>query len=248
MDIELLSNMIGELILDHDRINLPGVGSFVTEIVPAAFSDKGYTINPPYRKLSFVKEESEDVLLAQFYANMNSIDLSKAQKILGDFLAEMKKDLEETKNIDFPGLGKLKATRQNAFFFVADEDLNIYPDGFGLEPISLKTRGDVGKVALPDLDFAQGADTTEDSHARQTTLDEESAAGIAYAPDAPAEQTCAEEPAVKTSKRHPLATFLLVMAIIALVAFVSFIVLSRVAPELLDNILYSKEELEILKW
>ena len=53
MDIALLSEMVGELILDHDQIGLPGVGTFVAEVVPATFSDKGYTINPPYRKLSF---------------------------------------------------------------------------------------------------------------------------------------------------------------------------------------------------
>ena len=39
----------------------------------------------------------------------------------------------------FPGLGRLRATKENNLFFVADEDLDIYPDGFGLEPISLKT-------------------------------------------------------------------------------------------------------------
>ena len=39
----------------------------------------------------------------------------------------------------FPGLGRLRATKENNFFFVADEDLDIYPQGFGLEPISLKT-------------------------------------------------------------------------------------------------------------
>jgi outer membrane biosynthesis protein TonB len=39
----------------------------------------------------------------------------------------------------FPGLGRLRATKENNLFFVADEDLDIYPDGFALEPVSLKT-------------------------------------------------------------------------------------------------------------
>ena len=51
----------------------------------------------------------------------------------------MRHVLETRKSIVFPGLGKLRATRENYFFFVADEDLDIYPEGFGLEPISLKT-------------------------------------------------------------------------------------------------------------
>jgi len=47
--------------------------------------------------------------------------------------------LKVRKTIVFPGLGRLRATRENHFFFVADEDLDIYPAGFGLESLSLKT-------------------------------------------------------------------------------------------------------------
>ncbi|MBQ9548195.1 MAG: hypothetical protein IJV01_03430, partial [Bacteroidales bacterium] len=36
------------------------------------------------------------------------------------------------------GLGRLRATRQNNIFFITDEALDIYPEGFGLEPVSLK--------------------------------------------------------------------------------------------------------------
>ena len=41
MDIDLLSKMVKELILDNDRVVLPGLGSFVAEVVPSTFSDKG---------------------------------------------------------------------------------------------------------------------------------------------------------------------------------------------------------------
>ena len=41
MDIDLFSKMIKELILDSDRVVLPGLGCFVAEMVPATFSDKG---------------------------------------------------------------------------------------------------------------------------------------------------------------------------------------------------------------
>ena len=41
MDIDLLSKMVKELILDNDRVVLPGLGCFVAEMVPSTFSDKG---------------------------------------------------------------------------------------------------------------------------------------------------------------------------------------------------------------
>lgn len=132
--------MVKELILDKDEVSLPGVGTFVAEMVSSVFSDKGYTINPPYKRLSFrQKGTGDDSLLIGFYAKCNNLDIETASRIIREFLHEMRHVLETRKSIVFPGLGKLRATRENYFFFVADEDLDIYPEGFGLEPISLKT-------------------------------------------------------------------------------------------------------------
>ena len=139
MNIDLLSKMVRELILDHDRVTLPGLGTFVAELVPASFSDKGYTINPPYRRLSFRPSKEEDNLLANLYSKSNNVDEDVAQRIIADFVGEMKEVLQEKKVVVFPALGRLRATRENNFFFVSDEDIDIYPEGFGLAPVSLKT-------------------------------------------------------------------------------------------------------------
>lgn len=139
MDIDLLSKMVKELILDEDRVVLPGLGCFVAEIVPASFSDKGYTINPPYRRLYFRSRPDEGDGLTDFYAKTNNIEYEMAERILKDFLNELKTVLHTRKAVVFPGLGRLRATKENNLFFVADEDLDIYPEGFGLEPVSLKT-------------------------------------------------------------------------------------------------------------
>ena len=139
MDIDLLAKMVKEVVMDHDSVTLPGVGSFVAELVPASFADRGYTILPPYRRLYFSPKQGDDTLLADLYAVSNDISQADATRILTDYLAEMKEVLKVKKIIIFPGLGRLRATMENHFFFVADEDLDIYPSGFGLQPISLKT-------------------------------------------------------------------------------------------------------------
>ncbi len=139
MDIDLLSKMVKELILDNDRVILPGLGAFVAEMVPSTFSDKGYTINPPYRRMYFRSKPDEGSELAELYAKANNVDMAVAERIIGDFVAELKSILLARKAVSLPGLGRLRATKENNLFFVADEDLNIYPAGFGLEPISLKT-------------------------------------------------------------------------------------------------------------
>lgn len=139
MDIDLLAKMVKEIILDKDEVYLPGIGSFIAEPMPATFSDKGYTINPPYRKLSFrQRNDSTDTSLIDLYSKSNKIERASAEKILIDFLKEMKELLQQKKIIIFPGLGRLRATKENNFFFVAEEELDIFPYGFALEPISLK--------------------------------------------------------------------------------------------------------------
>jgi nucleoid DNA-binding protein len=154
MDIDLLSKMVKELILDDDKVVLPGLGCFVAEIVPAYFSDKGYTINPPYRKLYFRARPDEGDALIDFYAKSNDVSYEAAEKIIKDFIAELKSILLSKKVVVFPGLGRLRATKENNVFFIADEDLDIYPEGFGLKPVSLKTHTETAaevSAAVADL-------------------------------------------------------------------------------------------------
>ena len=63
MDISLLSRMVKELVLKNDRVSLPGLGVFACEYVPASFSDKGFVINPPYRRVFFRSRKEDDGIL-----------------------------------------------------------------------------------------------------------------------------------------------------------------------------------------
>lgn len=165
MDIDLLSKMVKELILDNDRVVLPGLGYFAAEIVPSTFSDRGYTINPPYRKLYFRQDSGRDGLLARLYAESNGTGTDVAEHIIEDFVRDMRAVLDKEKVMIFPGLGRLRATRENNYFFVPDEDMDIFPEGAGLEPVSLKTHSvrnvsagqeneplsDAGHYAMPGM-------------------------------------------------------------------------------------------------
>ncbi|MBQ9449974.1 MAG: hypothetical protein IJU34_01485 [Bacteroidales bacterium] len=192
MDLELLSRMVGELVIAHDQVGLPGVGTFVAEMVPASFSDKGFTINPPYRRLSFYPGIQEDSLLIDFYAASNLIDREAARIYITQYLAELRSVLEERKTVTLPGLGRLRATRENTLFFVPDEGLDIFPAGIGLRPVSLKShliQDDpvVIKVPLPLLAEApEPAPAAEPEAAASEEPAEE--------PEVPAEEPIVEAP------------------------------------------------------
>ncbi len=152
MDVELLSKMLKELVLDNDKVTVPGLGAFVAEIVPSTFSDRGYTINPPYRKLSFRSNVEPDNLLRDFYASRNNIDRDLAGRILDAYGYDLRAELKNARVVVLPGFGRLRCGRDGNVFFVADEDLDIFPAGFGLEPVSLKTHSKPASFDFSTLD------------------------------------------------------------------------------------------------
>lgn len=352
MDIDLLSKIVKELILDNDEVALPGIGSFIAEIVPSVFSDKGYTINPPYRRLSFRQKGSGDEnMVIDFYARCNNIDTPTASRIIREFLEEMRRVLETKKSIVFPGLGKLRATKENYFFFVADEDLDIYPEGFGLEPISLKTHEETpaevsatmaalrsilnpeeeieeatnaeeattapaevnaevaetdqekNKVNAEEADAkgAENKEETAEANAKESETEEINEPAEVNAPEEPtgdkampagdnpvndndlaantetAENTKSEPAEVPMTDNKSGATMpattttpttttvqassqkpagsktwqvikwtVIILVILAVTALLTFIILAHIAPDFIDSILYTPEELEIL--
>lgn len=221
MDVELLSKMISELMVDHDMVGLPGVGTFCAEVVPSTFSDKGYTINPPYRRLSFFPGARENDLLVSFYARVNRIPPEMAREYLGQFLAELAEVLKERKAIILPGLGRLRATKENNFFFVPDENLDIYPEGFGLAPVSLKSLPayDDDKVEIP-FEFRPHKPIVQPSPAAaltgsaitepEGTASEpsvpaaEPAEPVAAVPPAPAAESAVSEPSAEPAIAEPV--------------------------------------------
>ena len=238
MDIDLLAKMVKEAILDHDTVTLPGVGCFVAELMPSTFSDKGYTINPPYRRLYFSPKQGTDTYLVDLYARDNEeVDKDMATRILTEFLSEMKEVLKVKKTVIFPGLGRLRATRENHFFFVADEDLDIFPEGLGLAPLSLKTHVETPEeVATAVAGLAELIGEPEEEEIPGQAGNDE--------------KVEVPEQVVNEGKKRSWKWLKVVLIVLgALVALLLlFVILSRIAPGLLDPLLYSKEELQVLRY
>ena len=278
MDIDLLAKMVKEAILDHDTVTLPGVGCFVAELVPSTFSDKGYTINPPYRRLYFSPKQGTDTYLADLYDRDNpEVDADMANRILTEFLAEMKEVLKVKKTVVFPGLGRLRATRENHFFFVADEDLDIYPEGLGLAPLSLKTHVETPEevatavaglaelIAEPEPELVEEIpgqarndekvpEPAEDEIPDQVRNDGKEPEPEPVKEEIPeqvrndekeTEPVLAEKPK-KSYRRFWKIVWIVLAVVVALLLLIAL--LGHLFPGLLDPLLYSKEELQILRY
>ena len=285
MDIDLLSKMVKELILDNDKVVLPGLGCFTAEIVPASFSDKGYTINPPYRRLSFRSKPNEGHLLARLYARSNNVELQFAERIIKEFVAELKSVLFARKTVVFPGLGRLRATRENNVFFVADENLDIYPSGFALEPVSLKnhqeSREEVtaamqnlasilepSKQPAPEVDAIPAAEVdiilepeVDAVPAPEVDIIPEPEVDIIPEPEEDTTVPAAEDAAaavlqspsdkrpstLRKNFRKAVRISLYTLACLAVLLGL-YVIIAHIAPDFIDQILYSAEELEVLHY
>lgn len=267
MNIDLLSQMVYDLILEHDSLSLPGVGCFVAEIVPATFTDRGYTINPPYRKLSFRSSGPSDTLLVDLYAASNNVSAEVARKVLVEFLAEMKTLLYAKKNVVFPGLGRLRATRENNIFFVADEGLDIFPEGFALEPLSLKARKETPEEISRSVEKLEGILNGEEVVAQTVTESEEAMIEV-VADETPADETPVPEPiepeilvqekaeekapvkAVSQTRKIWKGIGISVAVAVALAAIFigGFVILAHLNPTFVDSLLYTPEELQVINW
>lgn len=238
MNIDLLSKMVKDLILDNDRVCLPGLGSFVAESVPASFSDDGYAIRPPYRKLYFRRNVSEDALLTGAYSRVFGVSAGNAEAELREFILEMKAVLDRQKVIIFPGLGKLRATQENNYFFVTDDDIDICPEYNRLETLPLKVRKEPGTVigkyvfAEPQPEF-QPEPQPEPQPESQPEFQPESQ---------PEPQP---EPRKKRLGKGIRVAIWTITAVAA--AFAAFVLVSRLMPGSTDFLLYSSEEMEILR-
>ena len=206
MDINQLSTLVRSQILGSDEVLVPGLGTFRAEVVPAAFSDNGFTVNPPYRKLTFVSEELEGAAKVEAEG-------------LAECVAELKKQLGEARCVELAGLGKLRLTKSDQYFFVPDEDADIYPEGFGLEPVSLKN-----KDARPESAQAEGESGK---------------------PGKPSRTKAPKEKKPRNPKRTAIIIAVVIIDII-LIAIVALKVLGAVAPDFLDKLLYTEEELAII--
>ena len=300
MDIQQLSTMVRDLVLQQDKVVVPGLGVFCAELVPASFSDRGYTLNPPYRKLSFEAEGPSAVPRQEDSRYLVKAEAAELQQCI----ASLRSELQSSKCVELPLLGKLRLTTSGELYFIADPDLDIYPDAFGLHPVSMKNHDpQISDAALSALDIdtpmieptpqpesAQPAPQSEAPQApapqpapEATALEQPASQAAEASPQTPAtEQPAAEQPAgpapeapkrvdepavepqapaeaPQTSipeentmqedtakKKHPALKVIGIVILVLMLAMIAFRLLALIAPDFIDSILYTEEELRLL--
>lgn len=250
MTIESFTSCLEEFIMEHDRLLVPGLGAFTAGLQAATISDNGFTINPPYRKLEFIYGEDlgigENEQYDYLYSIKEKMDLEKVREELAEIISEIKREVEANSLVELPGLGKLRSLGDGHLFFVMDKDAQIYPEGFALSSVSLKNRvsGIPEVVAIPKpveqpAAVAEGHNEAETSETAGTSEPAEEAVSK--------EQKVADGLARKKKKMPIVVKVILWLLGIALLLLAGFMALAYFCPDFIDTLLYSPDEIELLK-
>ena len=228
MDISLFSKCVKDLIVENDRVDVPYLGSFTAEMLPATYSDHQTTIHPPYRKMSFHKENislEQGRMLLEKVMKESDVSLDQAGVELGWCLSRLSSELEGHKSCKLPGLGVMRANARNEFFFVPDDHLDIWPDGVGFEPISIKV--------------------SEKEQEREVVPAAEPVPATKPVPAMPG-WTVQEKQEPRLQVR-PVRLVLIILALLVVLFIIAAYVFTDEMSPILDRLLYTKEELELLR-
>ena len=250
MTIESFTSCLEEFIMEHDRLLVPGLGSFTAGLQAATISDNGFTINPPYRKLEFIYGEDlgigENEQYDYLYSIKEKMDLEKVREELAEIISEIKQEVEANSLVELPGLGKLRSLGDGHLFFVMDKDAQIYPEGFALSSVSLKNRvSGIPEVVAAPKPVEQPVAATEGHNEAEASETSE--------PSEPAEEAVSKEQKVadglaRKKKRMPVVVKVILWLLgIALLLLAGFMALAYFCPDFIDTLLYSPDEIELLK-
>ena len=235
MTIESFTSCLEEFLMEHDRLLVPGLGSFTAGLQAATISDNGFTINPPYRKLEFIYGEDlgigENEQYDYLYSIKEKMDLEKVREELAEIISEIKREVEANSLVELPGLGKLRSLGDGHLFFVMDKDAQIYPEGFALSSVSLKNRvSGIPEVVAAPKPVEQPVAATE-GHNEAVSKEQKVADGLA-----------------RKKKRMPVVVKVILWLLgIALLLLAGFMALAYFCPDFIDTLLYSPDEIELLK-
>lgn len=237
METKFFADIIKEVLFRSDLACLPGLGSFVTEEVPASFSDKGFTINPPYLKPVFDTSVTNDYGLVDFYAVNNGVSRTVAMNAVASQVDLLRRELTASRTVLLPDLGYLRLTMDGNIFFVPCEGLDMFPQYDLLQSVSLRyIPAGYGQVAAAEVPTSVPVASAEESP--------EVALEVAPAEEAPAEPA-SQGP--KSAKRRVLPYVFLTLCILAVLFFAALYVLGHYFPQIVDPLLYNADELEVIK-
>ena len=228
MDFYIVCAKIQELLIKNESVTLPGTGKFIIESFPAAFLEDGKTIVPPSKKLRFIP-------LTEYQAKDSVAREQEAELV--ELSGRIREALVQNGKFEVPGFGVFADNGSGEVTFTIAEEFDFAPDNFALESISLEEN----EPAAPEVSEPPAQETAPKGTEQKVT-------GQKEAELKEKEQEGHDVAARKeTLRKWTMWTIVVLVSIAVVVLFL--ILFKEDVKGLLQNLLYTKEELEIMeKW
>jgi len=155
---EELGKYIADLLYRHDRLNIPGLGSFELSHAPALVDQVQGQVSAPTKAVRFNENlVMDDGVLVDYLQRQNDWTLVTAQDWLRTRVEHIKKSLSQKEIVELPGVGRFFRNFEHQLQFVAEsENFNI--DAFGLQAVRgqliQRSREEKIPAAKPKTNFA----------------------------------------------------------------------------------------------
>lgn len=132
---EELGKYIAVLLYRHDRLNIPGLGSFELSHAPALVDQVQGQVSAPTKAVRFNENlVLDDGVLVDYLQRQNGWTLMTAQDWLRARVERIKKSLSQKEIVELPGVGRFFRNFEQQLQFVAEsENFNI--DAYGLQAV-----------------------------------------------------------------------------------------------------------------
>lgn len=225
MDINALAKTIAAIIKADGSATVPGLGKFSVAKSSAKLSDDGTIIYPPKIELDFVQDyEEAGIDTIERYASQTGKERECAANEIKECVGEIKRQLIENGTVVMPQMGEITLDKENRPSFKMAERCILAAELFGLEPVALRPKAGFSK----DKVILQ----QEKPEAREENKPQEQ------------QKSTPETTQKKMTKAQAIAIY--IIAAIIIIAILLFVFRQQLSP-LIEKLLYTKEELELME-
>ncbi len=244
MNSEFLSGLFRDIILREGELILPFMGSILLEDVPASFSEDGMVVTPPSKKLVFnnYNLSSNDILLNE-YAKRREISRFAAKQALYKDLEELRTQAEKEGVLTLEGFGTFRFTDREGYTVDPAPGFVISTDTFGLTAVDLNEDVVVEETVEEEITEVPVEETVSEP------VVEPVAEKVAEVPAEEAIEKEEKKPIKKkrSSASKALITTVVIIVVLLVAAALIYIFRDSLRP-ILEEILYSDEELRIIHY
>lgn len=150
-----LDVIIGELLLRHNCVILPGFGGFIAQRVPARIDFQSGTMHPPGKSVLFNRQLiNNDGLLVAEFGLQNKLGYEDAFNEVTKQIAQWNEQLRAGRRVELDKVGMLYLDAELNLCFEQDRFFNLLLESFGLSKVHFVEERDLKRAQLTLINTA----------------------------------------------------------------------------------------------